>query len=91
MRLVGWAFRYSHRREAYVLRGVGRRYGPVLKPEGSAGVARVAQRAQVGRVVGPAVDDPLDVVDLRGGAAAYPAAEAVKGEDLRSDAPPVAR
>jgi hypothetical protein len=28
------AFRYSPSREAYVLRGVGNRVGPVLKPKG---------------------------------------------------------
>jgi hypothetical protein len=26
-------FRYSHSRDAYVLRGVGRSFGPVLRPE----------------------------------------------------------
>jgi hypothetical protein len=27
------AFRYSAYRDAYVLRGIGRRYGPVLRPD----------------------------------------------------------
>ena len=37
------AFRYSAMRDAYVLRGVGRRVGPVLRPN-----RRVARRARHG-------------------------------------------
>ena len=33
MRAVGWAFRYSYHRHAYVLRGIGNRMGPVLTPK----------------------------------------------------------
>ncbi len=33
MRAVGWAFRYSYHRHAYVLRGIGNRVGPVLTPK----------------------------------------------------------
>lgn len=33
MRTVGWAFRYSYHRHAYVLRGIGNRMGPVLTPK----------------------------------------------------------
>lgn len=45
----------------------------------------MAKAAQVARVVGSAVDDGPDVVDLRSGPAAYPAAVGVEDEDLRSD------
>ena len=33
MHLVGWVFRYSYHRRAYVLRGIGDRFGPVLTTE----------------------------------------------------------
>lgn len=71
---LGWAFRHSYSRGAYVLRGIGKWVGPVLttKPEPialqqrtdlSAGMVGVAERPQVGRVVGPAIDQPAAGVE----------------------------
>lgn len=54
-------------------------------------VAVAAERPEVARVVGPAVDHGHDVVDLVAGAAAELAGIGVAVEDLGADAPPLAR
>lgn len=54
-------FRYSHVRDALVLRGIGERFGPVLVREGGSGDAAAPrttdrERAAVGAARGPSVD-----------------------------------